>query len=137
MCEKMGKVDDAREARDAERLRGDQRKPGLVVAGGGRPVRDAAGRLHLHGWDVVNVPATDAVRAAIGRKPLVVLLPEDAGLESGYLVAAKLKIARPRTKVILIGPCPCVKAERFANFVGARYAAETDDLVERLAESVV
>ena len=42
-------------------------------------VGKAADQLHMHGWEIVNVPTTDAVRAALTRKPTAMLLPDETG----------------------------------------------------------
>jgi DNA-binding response OmpR family regulator len=102
------------------------RKPRLVVAGAVGIVGQAADHLHRHGWEVVNVPAADAVRAALTRKPSALLLPDQTDIESGYLIAAKVREAKPRLKVVLVAPQRTVQAERFARFLGAGFVAETD-----------
>jgi hypothetical protein len=109
------------------------RKPRLVVAGAIGVVGKATEQLHMHGWEIVNVPSMDAVRAALTRKPTVMLLPEDTGMESGYLVAAKIHEAKHKLKVVLVAPKRTLVAERFARFVGAGFVAESDGVSRLLA----
>lgn len=102
------------------------RKPRLVVAGAVGLAGQAADQLKTHGWEVVNVPAADAVRAALTRKPSALLLPDQTEFESGYLIAAKVREAKPRLRVVLVAPQRTALAERFACFLGAGFVAETD-----------
>lgn len=95
------------------------RKPRAVLVGGAFCAR-VAEQLSKLDWEAVNVPASDELTCAImARKPSVVVLPVDTGWESGYLVAAKLRAAKRKLKVVLILPTRTPKAERFAKFVGA------------------
>jgi hypothetical protein len=80
----------------------------------------------MRGWEVVNVSTADAVRAAIAKKPTAMLLPDQTGVESGYLIAAKVLEARRKLKVVLVGATRTAQAERFAKFLGAGFIAETD-----------
>ena len=109
------------------------RKPRLVVAGSIGSLGRATSQLQMHGWEIVNVPATDAVRAVVTRKPTAMLLPEETGEETGYLIAAKVLEARRKTKVVLIGAKRTHEAERFACFIGARFVAESDGVSHLLA----
>lgn len=109
------------------------RKPRLVVAGTIGFAGKAANHLQKHGWEIVNVPSAEAVRAALTRKPTAMLLPEDTGLESGYLLAAKVLEAKNKLKVVLIGPRRTPEAERFAHFIGAGFIAESDGVSKLLA----
>src|SRR5579872_2164621 len=102
------------------------RKPRLVVAGSIGFVGKAAHQIHMRGWEIVNVPTTDAVRAALTRKPTALLLPDETAAESGYLMAAKILEAKRKLKVVLVGAKRTPMAERFAKFVGAGFVAETD-----------
>jgi hypothetical protein len=61
------------------------------------------------------------------------LVPEDAGDESGYLACAKLLQSRPELKVVLVGPARTPKSERFAEFVGASFVSEADGVSELVA----
>jgi hypothetical protein len=109
------------------------RKPRLVVAGAIAFVGRATEQLQMRGWEVVNVPIADAVRAALTRKPTVMLIPDETGNESGYLIAAKVLEARRRLKVVLVGARRTPAAERFAKFLGASFVAETDNVNRQLA----
>ena len=60
------------------------------------------------------------------RSRSAVLLPAETGAESGHLIAAKLKKAKPKLKVVLVGTERTPEAERFAKFVGATFAVESD-----------
>src|SRR5580698_4414555 len=109
------------------------RKPRLVVAGTIGVLGKATNQLHKHGWEIVNVPTSDAVRAALTRKPTAMLLPDETGVESGYLIAAKVLEARRKLKVVVVGATRTPKAERFAKFIGAGFVAETDGVHKLLA----
>jgi len=109
------------------------RKPRLVVAGAFGLVGKAADQLHRQGWEIVNVASTDAVRAALTRKPTALLVPEETGVESGYLIAAKVLEAKHKLKVVLVGTKRTSAAERFAKFVGAGFVAESDGVHKLLA----
>ena len=54
------------------------------------------------------------------------VLPVETGWESGYLVAAKLRAAKRKLKVVLVAPQRTDEAERFARFVGATLVADAD-----------
>ena len=103
------------------------RQPRLVVAGPAGLLGHATAQLPVvRVGNVVNVSAADAVRTALTRKPTALLLPEETGMESGYLIAAKVAEARKKLKVVLVGATHTPVAERFANFVGANFVVETD-----------
>jgi hypothetical protein len=109
------------------------RKPRLVVAGAIGVVGKATNQLRNHGWEIVNVPASDAVRAALTRKPAAMVLPDETGGESGYLIAAKVLEARRKMRVVLVGANRTPRAERFAKFIGAGFVAESDGIHKLLA----
>jgi hypothetical protein len=109
------------------------RKPRLLVAGTIGFVGKATPQLQMHGWEIVNVPTKDAVRAALTRKPTAMLLPEDTGAESGFLLAAKVLEAKHKLKVVLVGSKRTPTAERFAKFIGAGFIAESDGFNKLLA----
>ncbi len=109
------------------------RKPRLVVAGAIGVAGKATNQLHNHGWEIVNVPTADAVRAALTRKPTAMLLPDETGAESGYLIAAKVLEAKRKLRVVLVGATRNAKAERFARFIGASFVAESDGVHKLLA----
>ncbi|MBA4065237.1 MAG: hypothetical protein C0501_16300 [Isosphaera sp.] len=101
------------------------RRPRAVVVGGARRGR-VADRFRELGWEVTPVTAGAGLACGIlslVRKPAVVVLPVDTGWESGYLVAAKLRAARPGLRVILVAPARTPWTERFARFVGATLVA--------------
>lgn len=109
------------------------RKPRLVVAGSIGFLGRATSQLQMRGWEIVNVPTADAVRAALTRKPTAMLIPEETGIETGYLIAAKVLEARRKTKVVLVGAKRTHEAERFAHFVGAGFVAESDGVSHLIA----
>ena len=103
------------------------RKPRAVVVGNSLFAANAADQFRRLGWDVCLIPGgTDLACAVLAKKPNAVVLPEKTGAESGHLVAAKLRKAKPKLKVVLVGEKRSGEAERFARFVGAAFAAESD-----------
>lgn len=103
------------------------KKPRAVVVGNSLFAANAADQFRKLGWDVCTIAGADDLTCAVlAKKPNAVLLPTETGSESGHLVAAKLKKARPKLKVVLVGEKPSPQAERFARFVGAGYATEAD-----------
>ena len=103
------------------------RKPRAVIVGNSLFAANAADQFRKLGWDVCTIVGGDDLACAVlARKPNAVLLPADTGTESGHLIAAKLRKAKPKLKVVLIGEKRSGEAERFAKFVGATFAAETD-----------
>jgi hypothetical protein len=110
------------------------RKPRLVLVGtvAGK-LSDAFRKLD---WDLYSVPAGSEIACSVlARRPSAVILPIETGWESGYLLAAKLRSAKPKLKVVLVTPTRHPEAERFARFVGAALVAETDG-TNRLVRSV-
>lgn len=106
----------------------------VVVGGGAHFAARAAERLLARGVDVCTALVADDLHALAARKnPAAVLLPVEAAGESGYLTCAKLKLTRPKVRVILVGEATPA-AERLARFVGARFATEATaaDLVLKL-----
>jgi len=81
--------------------------------------------LRARGWDVHTAKSEETVKAAIRKNPAAVVIPVCAVTESGFLTAAKLRKAKPKMKVVLIGE-RTKTAEKLARFVGAEFAAETD-----------
>ncbi len=112
-----------------------KRRAARVVVGGGAGFAARAAELLLaRGVDVCTAMALDDLHALATRKnPTAVVLPIEAACESGYLTCAKLRVTRPRMRVVLVGEASA-SAERFARFVGARFATEatTADVVLRL-----
>jgi hypothetical protein len=108
------------------------RRPRLVVAGAIGFAGRAEDQLQMLGWEVVNVSSADAVRAALTRKPTAMLLPDETGAETGYLIAAKVLEARRKMKVVVVGTTRTTQAERFAKFIGAGFVAESDGVCKLL-----
>jgi hypothetical protein len=103
------------------------RKPRAVVVGNSVFTANAADQFRKLGWDVCTIAsAADLAGAVMAKKPNAVLLPAETGAESGHLIAAKLKKAKPKLKVVLVGEKRSGEAERFAKFVGASFAVESD-----------
>ena len=70
-------------------------------------------------WDVAEAATIGEVRTLAHRgRATVVLLGTDTGVESGWLICAKLLKANPRVRVVLVGPAD-EETERFALFAGA------------------
>lgn len=59
----------------------------------------------------------EAMEKAYRLNPAVVLLDIDLPGQSGYLVAAKLKIARPSPKVLFVTALPRGQCDRIATFL--------------------
>jgi len=103
------------------------RKPRAVVVGNSLFAANAADQFRRYGWDVCAIAGGhDLASAVLAKKPNAVLLPTQTDAESGHLVAAKLKRARPKLKVVLIDDRRSSDAERFARFVGASFATVAD-----------
>lgn len=102
---------------------GAKRKRLLLGGGPGFGVRTADALRRL-GWDVCTVaPGADLPSLALRKNPVAVVLPVEAAGESGFLTCAKLRLMRPRLRVVLVGK-PTPGAERFAGFVGAGFATD-------------
>lgn len=102
-----------------------KRRMARVVVGGGAgfAARTVEGFL-ARGVDVCTAMVLDDLHAIVSRKnPTAVVLPVEAAGESGYLTCAKLRVSRPKMRVVLVGEAT-PSAERFARFVGARFATE-------------
>ena len=97
-----------------------------------------AERLQSRGWRVLRAGTPVEIRRLAGRHRLdAVVLPVDSPDESGWIACAKLRCARPRVKVFLMGE-PTPAAVRFAQFVGAAGLIPLQvgaQLVETIAES--
>jgi hypothetical protein len=108
----------------------------VVLAGRFRLGAKVADHFRKIGWEVFTVTTEHDVHAAAAEtNPHAVILPEDAGDESGYLACAKLLQSQPELKVVVIGPVRTEKSERLAEFVGATFATE-DDGVNELVNAV-
>jgi DNA-binding response OmpR family regulator len=59
----------------------------------------------------------EAIQKAYASKPDMVLLDIDLPGQSGYLVAAKLKVSRPSPRVLFITALPRGQSDRVANFL--------------------
>jgi hypothetical protein len=99
----------------------------VVLAGRFQLGAKVADQFRKMGWEVHTITTEDDVHmAAAETNPHAILLPEDAGDESGYLACAKLRLTRPKLKVVVVGAERSPKRERFAQFVGASFATEAD-----------
>lgn len=99
----------------------------VVLAGRFALGATVADQFRKLGWEVITVTSDHDVHAAAAEtEPHAVLLPEDAGDESGYLACAKLLQTQPELKVVVVGEQRTAERERFAEFVGAAFVAETD-----------
>ena len=108
-------------ARDKSGL-GKRRGPRVVFGGDAAFAARLADPFYLLGWEVC--AAGDSVHSAAARKnPTAVVLPVRHGDESGFLTCAKLRLARPKLRVVLVGE-RTPRAERLARFVGATLASE-------------
>jgi hypothetical protein len=103
------------------------RKPRAVVVGNSLFAANAADQFRKRGWEVCTIAhADDLTCAVMAKKPNAVILPTDTGTESGHLIAAKLKKVKPKLRVVLVDDKRSPESERFARFVGAAYALESD-----------
>jgi hypothetical protein len=105
------------------------KKPRVVLVGGvgGGAAGKLAEQLRKLDWDVFAVQADEGIACTVlARRPSAVVIPVETGWESGYLLAAKLRKAKPKLKVVLVAPARSADAERFAKFVGATLVAEVD-----------
>jgi hypothetical protein len=101
------------------------KRKGLRVLVGGGPEFAArvAGQFDRIGWEVCAATEEKVPALSVRKNPAAVLLPVEGGVESGYLACAKLRIVRPKLRVVLVGE-RTPRAERFARFVGASLADE-------------
>jgi DNA-binding response OmpR family regulator len=77
-------------------------------------------QLRRLGWEVhLTREGAEARRLSEAIDPAVVVLDTELHDESGWLTCAKLKLERPRLKVVLVGPAVTAEGERFATHVGA------------------
>jgi hypothetical protein len=103
-----------------------RKAPRVVLAGGPGFAERAAQYLDLMGLDVclANTPE-DLHRLAIRPRTAAIVLPVEAGGESGFLTCAKLRLTRPKLKLVLVGDLT-PRDQRFAGFVGAGVATEAE-----------
>jgi hypothetical protein len=103
-----------------------RKAPRVVLAGGPGFAVNAGEYLYLMGLDVVAAGSAEALQSlAVRNRTAAVVLPVDANPESGFLTCAKLRLARPKLKVVLVGK-PCDRSRKFALFLGADYSTEAD-----------
>jgi hypothetical protein len=103
------------------------RKPRAVVVGNSLFAANAADQFRKLGWEVCTITESDdLVGAVLAKKPSAVVLPAETDTESGHLIAAKLKKVKPKLRLVLVGAERTLEAERFAKFVGASFAVESD-----------
>jgi DNA-binding response OmpR family regulator len=96
----------------------------VVIGGGAGFAARTTERFLARGVDVCTAMALDDLHTIAARKnPTAVILPVEAAGESGYLTCAKLRLSRPKLRVVLVGEAS-PSAERLARFVGARFATE-------------
>jgi hypothetical protein len=109
----------------------------IVLVGRFRMGAKVADHFRKLGWEVFTVPTEHDIHAAAAETdPHAILLPEDAGDESGYLACAKLRMTQPNLKVVVVGDERTPRRERFARFVGASFATEADGVPDLLAALV-
>jgi DNA-binding NarL/FixJ family response regulator len=88
------------------------------------------------GWHVLRAAtAAEARPLACRHRADAVVLSADGPGESGWLTCAKLRHARPRLRVLLVGD-RTPAAVRFARFVGAAALVPADAGAARLAAAV-
>jgi ActR/RegA family two-component response regulator len=96
----------------------------VVVGGGSAFAARAAERFLSRGVDVCTALALDDLHSIAAKKnPTAIVIPVETAGESGYLTCAKLRLTRPKMRVVLVGEATPA-AERLARFVGARFATE-------------
>lgn len=103
-----------------------RKAPRIVLAGGPDFAVRAAEYLYLMGLDVIAAGSAEALHSlAIRSRTAAVVLPVEAAGESGFLTCAKLRLTRPKLKVVLVGK-PTDHTRRFARFLGAEFSMEAD-----------
>jgi DNA-binding response OmpR family regulator len=105
---------------------GKRKAPRVVLAGGPDFAAHAAEYLYLMGLDVCSAASAEALHSlAVRSRTAAVVLPVETAGESGFLTCAKLRLSRPKLKVVLVGK-PTARSERFARFLGADFTTEAD-----------
>jgi len=99
--------------------------PRLVLASGSAFMEMVAEILRKKGWDVCTATPEEAVTAAVRKNPAAVILMAEGPVETGYLTAKKIRVAKPKQKVVLVGE-RTETAEKMARFVGAEFTTEAD-----------
>lgn len=103
-----------------------RKAPRIVLAGGPDFAVRAAEYLYLMGLDVISAGNAEALHSlAIRSRTAAVVLPVEASIESGFLTCAKLRLSRPKLKVVLVGQ-PSLRSLKFARFLGVDFATEAD-----------
>src|SRR3954447_22215523 len=100
--------------------------PRLVLGSAGGASADVEAHFRKIGWDVTRAAsAEEASQLAYRGKATAVVLPVDATIESGLLVCAKLKVARPGTRGVRVGRADTrlPRSARSAGAVGSLPAA--------------
>ncbi len=78
----------------------------------------------------------EAVEQAYRLRPEIVLLDIDLPGQSGYLVAAKLKVTNPSPKVIFVTALPRGQSDRVAAFLGVDGILHKPFTMQKLLSSV-
>jgi len=103
-----------------------RKAPRIVLAGGPDFAIRAAEYLYLMGLDVISAGSADVLHSlAVRSRTAAVVLPIETAGESGFLTCAKLRLCRPKLKVVLVGS-PTDRSRRFARFLGVDFATEAD-----------
>src|SRR5260221_11756514 len=90
-----------------------KKAPRLVLGLAAGTATDIEAHFRKIGWDVTRAAsAEEAAQLAYRGRATAVVLPVDSTIESGLLVCAKLKIARPGTRVGTVVPA----GKRLARF---------------------
>jgi DNA-binding response OmpR family regulator len=100
---------------------GTRKKTPRLILGLGVSGLAAAVDAHFRtlGWDVGRAAsAEEAAEMALRTRANAVVLTAEPLTESGVLSCAKLKIGRPATRIVLVGP-EDARLARFARFAGA------------------
>ena len=98
----------------------------VVLGGGPGFATRTVEHLREHGWDVCGAETdADLHSLTLRKNPVAVLLPVEATTESGYLTCAKLRLMRPKLRIILVGE-PTPRAQLLAGFVGAGIVSEDE-----------
>ncbi|MBA2224694.1 hypothetical protein [Thermogemmata fonticola] len=110
-------------------------KQRLVIVGSMPWSGELAALCRQAGWEVFRLTGSSELACAIlSRRPQVVILPLHTRDESGFLIAAKVKQARPKIRILLVGTGVDPAAARFARFVGATYVNGHQGLAALLRE---
>jgi len=101
-----------------------RKTPRVLVGGGAGFALSAAEHLRREGWDVCTAATTADLHAyAMRKNPVAILIPVEACGESGFLTCAKIRLTRPKMRVVLVGEAT-PRLESLARFVGAGFATE-------------